>query len=130
MAFWIQKGRIKYWVDKNMRMINFLGLSEKTTKIGKILDVFAQLLDEFLLPFIIAIGVLGAAQGLYLGISYSKAEGDAKKEAQKRIINFIVGLVAVIVLIVLLEVFVANEENFIHWIEETILKREFQQVES
>lgn len=114
-----------------MGMLKFLGyVSEEKTKIGRILDVFAQLLNEFLLPFIIAIGVLGAAYGLYLGISYSRADGDAKKEAQKRIVNFIIGLVAVIVLIILLEVYAANADEFIEWIETTILNRPLEDLSS
>ena len=108
-----------------MKMLKFLGVdvSTSTTKIGRILEVFAQLLDEFLLPFVIAIGVLGAVYGLYLGINYSRSEGDARKEAQKRIINFIIGLVAVIVLIILLVIYTNNADNFIKWIEIDILGR-------
>ena len=96
-----------------MKMLKFLGVdvSTSTTKIGRILEVFAQLLDEFLLPFVIAIGVLGAVYGLYLGINYSRSEGDARKEAQKRIINFIIGLVAVIVLIILLVIYTNNAQK-------------------
>ena len=114
-----------------MKMYNFLAAysSQEQTKIGRILDVFAQLLEEFLLPFIVAIGVLGAVYGLYLGINYSRAEGDAKKEAQKRIINFIIGLVAVIVLIILLEVYSANAAEFIDWIENTVLGGSLQPVD-
>lgn len=106
-------------------MFRFMGVevSESTTKIGRILEVFANLLDEFLLPFVIAIGVLGAVYGLYLGINYSRAEGDARKEAQKRIINFIIGLVAVIVLVVLLVIYTNNAQAFIDWIEIDILDR-------
>jgi uncharacterized membrane protein YidH (DUF202 family) len=108
-----------------MKMFRFMGVevSESTTKIGRILEVFANLLDEFLLPFVIAIGVLGAVYGLYLGINYSRAEGDARKEAQKRIINFIIGLVAVIVLVVLLVIYTNNAQAFIDWIEIDILDR-------
>lgn len=108
-----------------MKLNHFLGyVSEERTKIGRVLDVFAQLLDEFLLPFVIAIGVLGAVYGLYLGINYSRSEGDARKEAQKRIINFIIGLVAVIVLIILLVIYSKNAESFIDWIEVDVLQRE------
>ena len=95
-------------------------VSNAETQVGKILDVFRQLLDEFLLPFIIAIGVLGAAYGLYLGINYSRSEGDARTEAKKRIINFIIGIVAVLVLIVLLIIYTQNADNFISWIEDIL----------
>ena len=117
-----------------MKIINFLlsttGNDKEViarSKVGKILDVFSQLLDEFLLPFVIAIGVLGAAYGLYLGINYSRAEGDARKEAQKRIINFIIGLVAIIVLIILLVIYSNNAEELINWIENSILQRKLEQ---
>ena len=92
-------------------------ISNASTQVGKVLDVFRQLLDEFLLPFIIAIGVLGAAYGFYLGVSYSKAEGEARTEAKKRIINFIIGLVAILILIILLIIYTQNADNFISWIE-------------
>ena len=95
-------------------------VSNAETQVGKILDVFRQLLDEFLLPFIIAIGVLGAAYGLYLGINYSRSEGDARTEAKKRIINFIIGIVAVLVLIILLIIYTQNADNFISWIEDIL----------
>lgn len=109
------------------RFFNFLGyVSNQETKIGRILDVFAQLLDEFLLPFIIAIGTLGAVYGLYLGINYSRSEGDARGEAKKRIINFIIGLVSVLVLIILLIVYKNSAEDFITWIESDILQRTIQ----
>ena len=108
-----------------MKMFRFLGVavSESTTKIGRILEVFANLLDEFLLPFVIAIGVLGAVYGLYLGVNYSRAEGDARKEAQKRIINFIIGLVALIVLIIMLVIYSQKADAFIEWIEVDVLGR-------
>ena len=104
-----------------MKLINFMGyISNSQTQVGKILDVFRQLLDEFLLPFIIAIGVLGAAYGFYLGISYSKAEGDARAEAKKRIINFIIGLVAVLILIIILIIYTQNADSLISWVEEIL----------
>ncbi len=93
--------------------------STKETKIGRILDVFSQLLDEFLLPFIIAIGVLGAVYGLWLGISYAKTEGDARGDAKKRIINFLIGLVSVIVLIILLKIYTTQSDNIIEWVDTT-----------
>ena len=83
----------------------------------------AAISSEFLLPFVIAIGVLGAVYGLYLGVNYSRAEGDARKEAQKRIINFIIGLVALIVLIIMLVIYSQNADAFIEWIEVDVLAR-------
>lgn len=104
-------------------IISFMGIkSAKETKIGRILDVFAQLLDEFLLPFIIAVGVLGAVYGLWLGISYARTEGDARGDAKKRIINFLIGLVSVLVLIILLEIYTKNADAFIEWIDTTFFE--------
>lgn len=102
-------------------MINFLCFtSSKPTKIGRILDVFAQLLDEFLVPFLIGIGVIGGCYGLWLGINFARQEGDAKGEARKRLVNFLIGFVSVIVLLVLLRIYTNNAEALIEWIEKTI----------
>ena len=110
-------------MQKLTNIISFMGIkSTKTTKIGRVLDVFAQLLDEFLLPFIIAIGVLGAVYGLWLGISYAKTEGDARGDAKKRIINFLIGLVSVIVLIILLEIYTKQADVIIEWIDTTFFE--------
>ena len=106
------------------KLFNFLGyISNKETKTGRILDVFSQILDEFLLPFIIAIGVLGAVYGLYLGINYSRAEGDARAEAKKRIINFIIGFVSVVILLLLLILYTNHAEEMISWLEGSVLDR-------
>ena len=83
------------------------------------MDVFRQLLDEFLVPFLIAIGVLGACYGLWLGINYSRQDGEAKGEARKRIVNFLIGFVVIIVLLVLLKVYANNADALIEWVEET-----------
>lgn len=105
----------------------FLGLLSEdsaidtSTKIGRVLLTFAELVDEFLVPFIIAIGSIGVAYGIWLGVAYAKAEGDGRVEAKKRIINFLIGLISVLVLIVLLIVYVKNAESLISWIEESIL---------
>lgn len=108
-----------------MRISNFLLeiASEKTTKIGRILDIFAQLLREFLLPVIIGGSIIGAVYSLWLGIQYARSEGDARKEAQKRIINFIIGIVCVIVLFLLLRIYTDQAENLISWLEESILSK-------
>ena len=102
-------------------IINFLCLtSDKPTKIGRVLDIFAQLLDEFLVPFLIGIGILGGCYGLWLGINYARQEGDAKGDARKRLVNFLIGFVSVIVLLVLLRIYSTNAEPLISWIEETL----------
>lgn len=97
--------------------------SSKRTKIGRILDIFAQLLDEFLLPVIIGGSIIGAVYALWLGIQYARTEGDARGEARKRIINFIIGIVSLIVLFLLLRIYTQESENLISWLENSILTK-------
>lgn len=104
------------------KFMRFMAISsDKPTKIGKILDIFAQLLDELLLPLIIGIGIIGTAYGIWLGIQYARTEGDARGEAKKRIINFLIGLVSLFVLLLLLRIYTENAESLITWVEESIL---------
>jgi len=108
-----------------MKISSFLLIaSDKTTKIGRILDIFSQLLKEFLLPVIIGGSIIGAVYALWLGIQYARTEGDARKEAQKRIINFIIGIVSLIVLFLLLRIYTEQAENLINWLEESILSKQ------
>lgn len=105
-----------------MKLYGFLGIaSEKSTQIGRILDIFAQLLDEFLLPVIIGGSIIGAVYALWLGIQYARTEGESRGEAKKRIINFIIGIVSLIVLFILLRIYTLQAENLITWIENSIL---------
>lgn len=98
-------------------------ISKKETKIGRILDIFSQLLDEFLLPVIIGGSIIGAVYSLWLGIQYARSDGDARKEAQKRIINFIIGIVCLIVLFLLLQIYALQAESLINWLETSILSK-------
>jgi len=111
--------------------IKFLALSSnKETKIGRVLDMFAQMLDEFLLPLIIGIGVLGTLYGIWLGVQYARLEGDARGEAKKRIINFLIGLISILVLLLVLRIYASNSESVISWIEQAILDRNGSEVAS
>lgn len=103
-------------------IIRFVGLSsDKATKIGRVLDMFAQLLDEFLLPLIIGVSILGSIYGIWLGVQYARTEGDARGEAKKRLINFFIGIVALLVLLLVLRIFTTNAESVISWIESAII---------
>lgn len=99
------------------------GVSEAaTTKVGRILQTFQDLLKEMLVPFIIVIGAASAIYAIWLGVSYSKAEGDARGEAKKRIINFIIGFVCIVVLLVLLGLYTVYGEGIIEWVNKAISK--------
>ena len=92
---------------------------DKSTKVGRILSTFADLLDELLLPFLIGIGIIGMIYGIWLGVQYARSEGDARGEAKKRIINFLIGLVSIFVLLLLLRIYAYNADSIISWIEGT-----------
>ena len=100
-------------------MMKFLLADEinDKTKVGRILGTFRDLLDELLLPFLIGIGIIGMIYGIWLGIQYARTEGDARGEAKKRIINFLIGLVSILVLLLLLRIYAYNADSIIDWIE-------------
>ena len=103
----------------------FLGVdltSDRASKVGRVLDIFGKLLDEFLVPFLIAIAILGSLYGIWLDINYSRQEGEAKSDAKKRIINFLIGFVCIIILLLLLRLYVNNADGIVDWVEDTILK--------
>ena len=91
--------------------------SERTTKVGRILDVIRKMLNEIMLPFLITVAAAGTIYGIWLGVQYSKSEGDARGEAKKRIINFLIGFISIIVLLVLLELFVRYGEGVVDWVD-------------
>lgn len=91
--------------------------SERTTKVGRILDVIRKMLNEIMLPFLITVAAAGTIYGIWLGVQYSKSEGDARGEAKKRIINFLIGFISIIVLLVLLELFVKYGEGVVDWVD-------------
>lgn len=91
--------------------------SEKTTKVGRILDVIRKMLNEIMLPFLITVAAAGTIYAIWLGVQYSKSEGDARGEAKKRIINFLIGFISIIVLLVLLELFVKYGEGLVDWVD-------------
>jgi len=92
-------------------------LSGRTTKTSRILGAFADLLDEMLLPFIIGVSIIGLIYSIWLGVQYARSEGDARGEAKKRIINFLIGLVSVFVLLLLLRIYSQNAESIVQWVE-------------
>ena len=107
-----------------MNFIKFLLATEestRSTKISRILGTFADLLDELLLPFLIGIGTIGVVYSIWLGIQYARSEGDARGEAKKRFINFLIGFICVIVLLILLWVFSQNAEAINEWIDNSLL---------
>ena len=91
--------------------------AQRTTKVSRILGSFADLLDELLLPFLIGVGIIGMIYGIWLGVQYARSEGDARGEAKKRIINFLIGLVSIFVLLLLLRIYAYNAESIIDWID-------------
>ena len=90
---------------------------DRTTKVGRILGTFADMLDEMLLPFLLGIGIIGMIYGIWLGVQYARSEGDARGEAKKRIINFLIGLVSIFVLLLLLRIYAYNADSIIDWVE-------------
>jgi len=97
----------------------FLGAETevRTTRIARILDTIRDMLNEMLLPFLIAIGAAGTIYAIWLGVNYSKSEGDARTEAKKRIVNFLIGFICIMVLLVLLELFVKYGEGMVDWLD-------------
>lgn len=97
------------------------GVSEAaSTKVGRILQTFQSMLKEMLIPFIIVVGAASAIYAIWLGVSYSKAEGDARAEAKKRIINFLIGFVCVVVLLILLGLFTVYGEGIVDWVNKAL----------
>ena len=95
---------------------------DRTTRLARILDTIRNMLNELLLPFLIAIGAAGTIYAIWLGVNYSKSEGDARTEAKKRIVNFLIGFICVMVLLVLLELFVKYGGGIVDWLDTVIGK--------
>lgn len=92
------------------------------SKVAKVLNEIRELMDDMVLPFLYVVGAAGMIYGIWLGVSYSKSEGDARGEAKKRIINFLIGFVCIIVLLVLLALFVKHGKGVVDWLDGIIYK--------
>ena len=65
-----------------------------------------------LIPIIIIVASLGMIYAIYLGIQLARAESsDAREEAKKKMIYFIVAFVITIVLLILLKVLASNANS-------------------
>ena len=93
--------------------------NDSKSKIGRVLMTFSNMIDDLIYPFLIAFSAAGLLYSIYLGVNYSKSEGDARVDARKRIINFIIGFVSIVVLLLLLKVFCNNAESLVAWIDST-----------
>lgn len=77
----------------------------------------ARIADWLLPTIMILLGMVGAIYALVLGIRFSKAESDDKKnEAKKKLINALIGII-VAILVMLVMFLVLNNASFIKkWI--------------
>lgn len=110
-----------YWALADSGTPNIDGTTPKS-KVAKVLNEIRELMDDMVLPFLYVVGAAGMIYGIWLGVSYSKSEGDARGEAKKRIINFLIGFVCIIVLLVLLALFVKHGEGVVDWLDGIIYK--------
>ncbi len=109
------------------KIIGFMGRVEGGIDYGDtpgwVIDVIApiiRVLDSFLLPVIIILGVAGMIYGIVLGVQYAKAESaDQREEAKKRMINAIIGIVIMLVLLILMKVFTANANEIFGWVKDS-----------
>lgn len=90
------------------------------SQVARVLSTIQDMLRDILLPFIIVVGAASGIYGIWLGVNYSKSEGDARADAKKRIVNFIIGLVCIIVLIVLLALYTQYADGIIAWIDKAV----------
>ncbi len=107
------------------KMMNFLGLEKDGIDYGNspewVVNLIApiiRVLDSFLLPVIIILGVAGMIYGIILGVQYAKAEtADQREEAKKRMINGIIGIVIMLVLLILMKLFTSNAYEIFNWVD-------------
>lgn len=92
------------------------------SKTAKVLNEIRALLDDMIMPFLYVVGAAGMIYGIWLGVSYARSEGDARAEAKKRIINFLIGFVCIIVLLVLLALFVKYGDGIVSWLDNFIVR--------
>ncbi len=105
-------------------MVNFLlaqvGWGTTPKWVSDILQPIINVLDSFLLPVIIILGVAGMIYGIVLGVKYAKAEtADQRDENKKRMIHAVIGILIMLVILIAAKVFTANADTMFGWVDES-----------
>lgn len=77
-----------------------------------------NILDQFMVPLIIMVGVFGVVYGITLGVLYSRAEsGEKRDEIKKRIINAVIGVVITLIVMIILKLISHNVFYIAEWVD-------------
>ena len=111
-------GGIQDTVDKQVG--NNTGESDHSTQAdfwNNMLRTLASIADWLLPVIMILIGMVGAIYAVVLGVRYSQAESDEKKnEAKKKMINALVGVLIAILIMLVMMIILKNASVIKAWI--------------
>lgn len=102
------------------RFLSFLGANvENEDWYTKVLKPIINGINTALWPIIIVVAAVGAIYAVWLGIQLAKAESEeARTEAKKKMLYFIIAFVVTIIILVLLKLLASNVDTIFNLVSQ------------